>query len=763
MPFVRPDSRRAAAVVFAAAFAFAATVAALRPAWAGEDSAAAAAAAAGGAAPIDHYYAGGERVSLAFSADFIAATPAPELSAADLAAAVASLSIPAAPVEEWPSTGLGATLVRVNDGVEPARVRRAIVDLRNDPAVGWAGPVYRFEGTLKVFSDVLFAEFSPDAAADAADVLLRFDLDDEGAVETFPGVRRLRIRKGSPLAVLDVVEGVRTSPGVVFAEPLFSWQAGLAAWNDPLWPQQWAHRNSGAGGFKLDGDMDVDDAHDILTGHPSITIAIVDEGVDMAHEDLAANVVAGYDSTDQSSSPPGGIAGNAACGDGHGTSCAGIAAAVGGNGKGIVGVAPDCSIMSVRIGRGSVWTQNQWAATGINLAWQNGADVLSNSWGGGSSSTLITNAINAARTNGRGGLGAVVLFASGNGNASSVSYPSSLSNVISVGATSPCDQRKSPSSCDGESWWGSNYGTGLDVVAPGVLIATTDVSLGCGYGGGPYVTTFNGTSAATPSAAGVAALVLTADLSLTAAAVQDVLQSSADDRVGSPSEDVAGRDNFMGWGRVNAFEAVLAAGGASVPPVIDSVEPPSGPQKGGTLLTMRGSGFLGPITVRIGGVAASAVSRIDAETVTCLTPPRTSLGVFDIEIGAVGGTDTAPGAFEYVTNPVRLSWTGQPEAGGVLALQMEGMANGRFALVVSDVPGSWTVKGYTLDLRKSGASRFAILHRLYEPRLSPVGVGTVDYSVAGDVPVLTNLYFQGIAPDGTGTLVVSNLAAATIF
>jgi hypothetical protein len=149
----------------------------------------------------------------------------------------------------------------------------------------------------------------------------------------------------------------------------------------------------------------------------------------------------------------------------------------------------------------------------------------------------------------------VVVFAAGNDNENSVAYPARLSEVIAVGASSPCDERKSPSSCDGERWWGSNYGPELDVIAPGVLINTTDISSFRGYNAasGDYTSTFNGTSAATPHVAGLAALVLSANPSLTPDRVQQIIQDTADD-IGSP-----GRDDQTGYGRINAHQAILRA------------------------------------------------------------------------------------------------------------------------------------------------------------------------------------------------------------
>jgi hypothetical protein len=113
-------------------------------------------------------------------------------------------------------------------------------------------------------------------------------------------------------------------------------------------------------------------------------------------------------------------------------------------------------------------------ASGLNWARQNGAKIIFMSF-----STEETNAVNTALSQAASS-NCVLVASSGNDNASSVSYPASNPSVIAVGAVSPCGQRKSPSSCDGENW-GSNYGTYLDVVAPGVLISTTDVQGNGGY------------------------------------------------------------------------------------------------------------------------------------------------------------------------------------------------------------------------------------------------------------------------------------------
>lgn len=322
--------------------------------------------------------------------------------------------------------------------------------------------------------------------------------------------------------------------------------------NDPLFPQQWALQNTGQGGGIAGQDIHAVSAWDISRGSGTVTIAIVDEGVDYTHLDLntPGKLVTGYDAITKTNNP------NPANDDAHGTACAGIAAASSGNGIGVSGVAPNCRIMGVRIayGAGKGWvTTDAQIADGINTAAARGADVLSNSWTGGSPSAAITNAIRSARTSGRGGRGCVVCFAAGNGNGA-VPYPSNLPEVITVAACNEWGERKSPTSKDGETWWGSNFGPQIDVSAPGVHITTTDIRGNRGYNhSGDYVSTFNGTSAATPHVAGVAALILSVNPNLRGAEVEAMLRASTDD-LGQQ-----GYDHFTGFGRINALKAVRSA------------------------------------------------------------------------------------------------------------------------------------------------------------------------------------------------------------
>ena len=231
-----------------------------------------------------------------------------------------------------------------------------------------------------------------------------------------------------------------------------------------------------------------------------------------------------------------------------------VAAANSNNAAGVTGVDWLARLMPIKVLDADGYGNTSDIVDGVNWARTNGANVISMSLGGGGFSSSFNSAITTAYN-----AGVFVVAAAGNDNNNSLSYPALYTNCFSVGALSPCNQRKSPSSCDGETWWGSNYGTGLDIMAPGVKLRSAAVV-------STYVNDMNGTSGATPHVAGVAALLKGADPSLTAAEIRDILRSSAVDM------GTAGYDTQTGYGRLNAAAALALL----VPPDpcdIDAVPP----------------------------------------------------------------------------------------------------------------------------------------------------------------------------------------------
>ena len=340
--------------------------------------------------------------------------------------------------------------------------------------------------------------------------------------------------------------------------------------NDPYFDECWGHDNTaqlpsynstsgnhtgpavGTVGF----DSHIEEAWDDTQGYgdSDIIIAILDSGVDYDHVDLDDNCVAGYDYGDGDNDPMDEYK--------HGTSCAGIAAAEVNNSIGVSGVAGNCKIMPLKISAGSGGPDFSAAANALTHCGDNDVDIASMSFTSdidpGDDPTM-TAAIEYAYDH-----GVTLLAATGNQNQSHIRNPANDSHVIAVGAASPCEERKDASSCDGEDWWGSNYGVNtqdaanaVDVVGPTIL-PSTDRTGAPGYSTGDYYMYFNGTSCATPYAAGVAALIKSKDPSLTPAEIKDVLTSTATDVM--DEEPTPGWDRYTGYGMVNADAAVGAVG-----------------------------------------------------------------------------------------------------------------------------------------------------------------------------------------------------------
>ena len=213
-------------------------------------------------------------------------------------------------------------------------------------------------------------------------------------------------------------------------------------------------------------------------------------------------------------------------------------------------------------------------ADGMITASQNGAHIINNSWSTGVFYQVIDDAINQITVTGRNNLGVIVVQSVGNGNQSTVRYPSNNPRVIAVGASNMLNQRKSTSPNDGDNSWGSNYGQGLDVVAPVLYIPSTDRQGNNGfntnstpneYSNRDFTNKFKGTSAAAPHVSGIAALILSLNPNFTATQVKNIIESSSDKFSGYSFSLGAGENAMLTWnsevgyGKVNAYLALLEA------------------------------------------------------------------------------------------------------------------------------------------------------------------------------------------------------------
>ncbi len=326
----------------------------------------------------------------------------------------------------------------------------------------------------------------------------------------------------------SIAGAYKRNPNVEYAEPNYIAHICVKP-NDPYYSQQWAHQN-----------MQSEQAWDIEKGDSSVAIAIIDTGVDWDHPDLAANIwnntdeildgndtdsngyiddIRGWDFVNNDNNPMDD--------NGHGTHCAGIASAVTNNSVGIAGVCWNCTIMPIKGLNSEGSGSNTNLSNAIIYAADNGADVISMSWGSYSSSNLLKDALNYTYNK-----SVVLVAAAGNYyplGTCSKHYPAGYDNVIAVAATDSSDARASF----------SNWGSWIDVAAPGIEIYST-------YWNDTYAT-LSGTSMSCPFVVGLTGLILS-KTDFSQEEIRTILRSTTDD---------LSSNNYIGTGRMNAYKAVL--------------------------------------------------------------------------------------------------------------------------------------------------------------------------------------------------------------
>jgi thermitase len=350
-------------------------------------------------------------------------------------------------------------------------------------------------------------------------------------VDWLPAIHTYRVRLRPGISIPDAIARLRQSREVAYAEPNYL-VSPVATPDDPDYPEQYAPR-------LIRADL----AWEIWTPQRPVVIAVVDTGIDADHPDLANvlyrdthGAVIGYNVFTRCADPVDDWKDY-----GHGTWCAGIAAAQINNGIGIAGIAgwnpsiPDSGsyikIMPIKVldpnERGPV----AGVAEGILWAVDHGAHVISLSIAGADTETH-GRAMRYAWER-----GCVLVAAAGNRSSAEPLYPAGCENVISVAATDRDDRLAAFSS----------HGAWVKVAAPGIEIRGTD------YAGG-YLTA-NGTSASAPQVAAEAAMLLSQNPLLSNEEVSQIILSHVD-----PYQKYYGRSLAPGAGRVNVFRAVQAAG-----------------------------------------------------------------------------------------------------------------------------------------------------------------------------------------------------------
>jgi subtilisin-like proprotein convertase family protein/subtilisin family serine protease len=473
-----------------------------------------------------------------------------------------------------PTAAVGPNIALADD----ADPRLALVV--DTPGVIWTAPVFHSreaDNWMAVTDEIIVALHD---GADAPNIFSRDGrFSDYRPLVGTPDQFIVTLAGQSGVATLSISEALLSDPRIEWTSPNF-WQNHQRFFtpNDSLYPQQW-HLNSATAGIKAPTAWDITPG-----GSSSIAIAIVDDGIELTHPDLQPNIwvntgeipgdgidndgngwiddVNGWDFTANDNNP-----GPDSANDAHGTATAGVAAGKGNNSIGIAGAAFNSKILPSRIFAGASATSDANIASAIyyaagrtanGLSTWNAAQITSNSWGGGSSSSAITSAFTWASNAARGGKGVPSFIATGNNSSSSVSYPANLSGtvtgVIAVGASTNSSLRASY----------SNYGNQVDILAPsdgGSLgITTTDRTGSIGYSSTDYTSSFGGTSSATPLAAGVGALVMALDSNLTAAQIRGLLRNTTE-YIGPVAYNVTtGFNTEYGYGRVNAFNAVSGVG-----------------------------------------------------------------------------------------------------------------------------------------------------------------------------------------------------------
>ncbi len=454
----------------------------------------------------------------------------------------------------------GWLFIRPSDEVvRAAKVREAPV------GATFVGSAFRqSDGHILIGTDRLTVQLKPELSkTEVESTLKKNGLELVNELKFAPYQYEVRVAAG--LDPLDTAKDLHKHPKFVFAEPqMIEYISVRFTPTDPDYDKQWQWNNDGTGGGTAGADVDAEAAWDFTRG-AGVRIAVIDTGIEVDHDDLVGGLAAatGYFEDDGMGGANFVVGTTDFPGGNHGTFCSGIAAARANNSEDGCGMANQSGLIPIACLGDQVGTQatlaravayaanptNEAAAVAAGLTAADGADVLSCSLGPNGADwtmqTVMQNAIDAAVTNGRGGLGMPIFWAVTNGDftldgSDGTDEVVSYGNVIAVGRSTRNDTHDN-----------TGHGPELDFLAPGADVQST--RSGNSFGSG------TGTSYAAPCAAGIGALMLSVNPDLTWTDVRQIIRDTCD-KVGGVAYGADDHHDRYGFGRVNAARAVCAAG-----------------------------------------------------------------------------------------------------------------------------------------------------------------------------------------------------------
>ena len=518
-------------------------------------------------------------------------------------------------------------------------------------------------------------------------------------------------------APLGVSSQLAASPDVVYVEPNRVRKSQALVPNDPLLSAQWALQNiqaTAAWGIVPDGFLSA-----AVAESGRVRVAVLDTGVDCTHPDF---MNAGGGSTDTAS---GGqlnwsiskayyattAATPCAWGDdfGHGTHVAGIIAAAGNNGQGIAGVAFPVEILVYKVLDSTGSGDDGVIAQAIVDAANNGASVISMSFGGPGYSQTLQSAINYAWQK-----NALVVAAAGNRSSADLFYPADANYAIGVAATDASDALASF----------SDFGFGVAVGAPGTGILSTVPTYPTALASSTGYASVSGTSMAAPHVSAEGGMIFAASPNITAAAARMLIEESADN---ANTGGQAGQQ--LGYGRINLWRAV---GGNLRPSSLGGIA--------GQVVDVSGNG-ISNATISVAGQSSGVFEGglfrfygVPAGTYTAtVSVPGFPMGVFQVNVAAGADTNFTPvlGGVAAQFSGVVID-KGQPVTGAVV----EALSGGLVRATAVTGPGG-----------------------VYAVYVQP---GTYDLETSGFYHVTTTLGGQSVGPNGNTVLTLSLPAMGTI-